>query len=79
MSLLTTHSRPGTRTRRKLPWPASTIERDVLHSLWLEAKASGKPITAIVKDAIDAHLTNRIDPQATVPADPSHGDLSQAA
>ena len=46
---------------RKLPWPASLIELDVLYSLWLEAKASGKPITQVIKDAVDAHLEVRLN------------------
>ncbi len=46
---------------RKLPWPASKIERDVLHELWLEAKATGLPITAIVQAAINEHLNTRLE------------------
>ena len=65
-------SHPHTRT---LPWPASKIERDLLHELWLEAKASGKPITAIVKEAVDAHLNARLDrtglPQGARAAEPA--------
>lgn len=45
---------------RKLPWPASKVERDVLHQLWCESKAAGLPITAIVKTAIDDYLNRRL-------------------
>ena len=46
---------------RKLPWPCSKIERDVLHSLWLEAKRTGQPITAVVQEAVNAHLNRRLE------------------
>lgn len=51
---------------RKLPWPMSRIGRDLLHELWLEAKKTGRPITAIVADAVTTHLNQRLD-QATPP------------
>lgn len=47
---------------RKLPWPMSRIERDVLHSLWLESQRTGQPITKIVKEAVDTHLNRRLAP-----------------
>lgn len=47
-----------TRTR-KLPWPMSKIDRDCLHELWLEGQRTGQPITAIVADAVVAHLNSR--------------------
>jgi hypothetical protein len=52
---------------RHFPWPASLIERDVMHSLWLEAQATGQPITAIIKDAVNAHVEARLNapPAAT--------------
>jgi hypothetical protein len=55
------------RIPRKLPWPASRIERDVLHELWLEAQRTGQPITAVIKDAVDSHL-NRIAAEAVAPS-----------
>jgi hypothetical protein len=42
---------------RKLPWPMTRIERDVLHDLWLEAKRTGQPITVVVKAAVDEYLS----------------------
>lgn len=45
---------------RKLPWPMSRVERDVLHSLWLESQRTGQPITEIVKEAVDTHLNRRL-------------------
>lgn len=59
---------------RKLPWPCSKIERDVLHELWLEAKRTGQPITAVVQEAVNAHLNRRLEqvassaPSNTAPA-----------
>jgi hypothetical protein len=47
---------------RKLPWPMSRVERDVLHSLWLESQRTGQPITEIVKEAVDTHLNRRLAP-----------------
>jgi hypothetical protein len=46
---------------RKLPWPMSRVERDVLHSLWLESQRTGLPITEIVKEAVDSHLNRCLD------------------
>jgi hypothetical protein len=41
----------------KLPWPCSSVERDVLQSLRIEAKRIGKPISGIVKSAVDQYLS----------------------
>lgn len=49
---------------RKLPWPCSKIERDVLHELWLEAKRTGQPITVVVQEAVNAHLNRRLEETA---------------
>lgn len=46
-------------TTRKLPWPMSRIDRDVLHELWQEGQRTGKPITEIVSDAVVAHINQR--------------------
>jgi hypothetical protein len=39
------------------------IDRDVLHELWLEAKRSGKPITAVVQSAIHDYFNAKLPPQ----------------
>ncbi len=44
---------------RKLPWPMSRIDRDCLHELWQEGQRSGKPITAIVAEAVVEHLNRK--------------------
>lgn len=56
---------------RKLPWPMTRIDRDVLHELWLEAKRSGKPITAVVQEAVNAHLNAKLSPPIVPAAAPS--------
>ncbi len=45
---------------RKLPWPMTRIDRDVLHELWCEAKRTGQPITAVVQTAVDSYLNARL-------------------
>ena len=76
MSIPIPHRRQ--RPARKLPWPASRLERDVLHSLWLQAKASGQPITAIIKAAVDNHLSALLDQQMPRAAEPAEGYHAQA-
>lgn len=49
---------------RKLPWPMSRIDRDVLHELWQEGQRTGKPITEIVSDAVVAHMNKRLEATA---------------
>ena len=49
-----------TRTR-KLPWPMSRIDRDVLHELWQEGQKSGQTISAIVAEAVVTHLNQRLE------------------
>ena len=59
--------------RRKLPWPMSRIERDVLHSLWMEAKITGQPITEIVATAVNNHVNReRVRPVAPSPWEVPH-------
>jgi hypothetical protein len=70
------------RRPRKLPWPASRIERDVLHSLWLQAQRTRQPITAIIKAAVDIHLSALLDqqtPRAAEPAKDYHAETSAPA
>lgn len=52
---------------RKLPWPMTRIERDVLHELWCEAKRTGRPITAVVEAAVNEHLNRRFEATADQP------------
>lgn len=56
---------------RKLPWPMTRIDRDVLHELWLEAKRSGKPITAVVQEAVNDYLNAKLSPPIAPAAAPS--------
>lgn len=63
-----------TRTR-KLPWPMSRIDRDVLHELWQEGQRTGQPITAIVAEAVVAHLNRRF--LAATPSTPADSQVPQ--
>lgn len=60
------------RHARRLPWPCSRIDRDVLHELWVESQATGLPITYIVADAVTAHQNRRLE-QTTRAAEPTFG------
>lgn len=67
-----------TRTR-KLPWPMSRIDRDVLHELWQEGQRTGQPITAIVADAVVAHLNQRLEARVTSSSTPFPSEPLPAA
>lgn len=58
------------RKPRRLPWPSSKIERDLLHELWIERQETGRPITAIIAEAVAAHLNRRMETAARA-AEPS--------
>ena len=47
--------------RRRLPWPSSRLERDVLHSLMLRARASGRPVTEMVAEAVVRYMDHDHD------------------
>ncbi|MEK7414557.1 MAG: hypothetical protein AAB263_14680 [Planctomycetota bacterium] len=66
---------------RKLPWPMSRIDRDVLHELWQAGQATGKPITEIVADAVVAHLNQQLaaSARAAEPSQGYHGQPQEAA
>jgi len=55
--------------RRPYPWPASRLgrERDVMHSLHLESKRTGVPITHIIEQAVCAHLNQSLERQPPTP------------
>lgn len=59
---------------RKLPWPASKIDRDVLHELWCEAKKTGQPITIIVQQAVNDYLNAKL--QKSAPDAAHHRDAA---
>jgi hypothetical protein len=46
---------------RKLPWPMSKIDRDLLHELWLEGQRTNRHITDIVAEAVITHLNRQFD------------------
>ena len=57
------------KSHRSYPWPASRLgrERDVMHSLHLESKRTGAPITAIIEMAVCAHLNRSLEQQPPPP------------
>lgn len=53
--------------RRPLPWPASRLDRDIMHELYLEAKASGQPMTEVIAAALAEHCNRRLHQTAIAP------------
>ena len=58
------------RPTRKLPWPASRLDRETLHELWIHAQASKQSITQIVKVAVETHLTHLLEQKFSRAAEP---------
>ena len=56
---------------RKLPWPCSKVDRDVLHELWLESQETGQKITEIVASAVTARMNQRLKGSTARAAEPS--------
>lgn len=46
--------------RRKYPWPATRLDKDQMHELHCESKASGLAITAIISAAVGDYLKTRL-------------------
>lgn len=64
--------------RRPLPWPASRLDRDIMHELYLEAKASGQPMTAVIAAALAEHCNRRLHQTVSSP-EPAIGVRGVAA
>ncbi len=47
------------RACRPLPWPASRIGRVELHRLWALGQETGRPVTALVHEAVTEYLAAR--------------------
>lgn len=54
---------------RKYRWPATRLDKDQMHELHCESKASGLPITAIVAEAVSAYLNARLEQRLKASAD----------
>jgi len=52
---------------RRYPWPASQIDRDVMHELHLASRQTGQPITAIIRDAVHQAMTDRMEQAPPAP------------
>ena len=49
------------RSNRRYPWPASQIDRDVMHELHLASRQSGRPISRLIGDAVHAAMNTRLE------------------
>jgi hypothetical protein len=49
---------------RRLPWPSSSLERDVIHSLMTRARQVGRPVTEMVAEAVIQYM-DRHDASST--------------
>lgn len=61
------------RLRRRYPWPASQIDRDVMHELHLLSEQTGQSITALIATAVHEAMTRRLEhpSSASAPSAPS--------
>lgn len=58
----TINHRPGpVRRRRKYPWPASRIDRDLIHRLHLLSLSDDLPITLIIERCLSDYVIRRSD------------------
>lgn len=46
---------------RSLPWPASQIDRDVIHELHRDSQDTSKPISSLIDDAVHAAMNARLE------------------
>ena len=46
---------------RRYPWPASQIDRDVMHELHRASRDTGLPISRLVGDAVHAAMNSRLE------------------
>ena len=42
-------------------WPASKIDRDLIHELHLASRESGRPITVLIADAVSTAMNSRME------------------
>ena len=52
---------------RNYPWPASKIDRDIMHELHLASRETGQPITKIIAQAVHGAMNARLDRQTPAP------------
>ena len=52
---------------RKYPWPASQIDRDIMHELHLVSRESGRPISIVVRDLIHDGMNRRMEQAPSAP------------
>ena len=47
--------------KRNYSWPSSKISRDVMFEIYQVAQETGRPITAIIADAVHSAMNRRFD------------------
>jgi hypothetical protein len=53
---------------RRYPWPASRIDRDIMHELHLASRHTGLPITHLIRDAVHAAMNQSLEQKPAAPA-----------
>lgn len=54
--------------QRRYPWPASKIDRDVMHELHLASKRTGLRITELIADAVHEAMNKTLQGEPPTPA-----------
>jgi hypothetical protein len=49
------------KSNKTYSWPASRIDRDIMHELHLASKQTGLPISRLVGDAVHAAMNVRLE------------------
>jgi len=47
--------------RNRYPWPASRLDRDLVHELYLEGKRRRMPLTEVLAEAVAGHLNRSLE------------------
>ncbi len=45
----------------KYSWPASKIDRDLIHELHVASRETGRPITVLIADAVGTAMNQRLE------------------
>jgi len=67
------------RNRRPYPWPSSKITPEIMRSLHLVSQQTGRPITSIVAQSLQAHMMDAPNPIREPVPTPIGFDCSPAA
>ena len=63
MQLFSSHPKESKMTKpsRRYAWPASQIDRDVMHELHRVSRDTGLPISRLIGDAVHAAMNARLE------------------